>query len=316
MALGDTLFHYLTAVVALGVVALLGLFTYELFYGASSSIQTFGIAFLSSGQWDPVTSQFGAWPTIYGTLVTSALALMLGVPVSLGTAIFLTELCPRVLREPLSFIVELLAAVPSVIFGLWGLFVLSPYMRTSVEPAIQGTVGAHVGFFTPLGFLSPLFSGTPIGVDKLTAGVILAIMIIPTVSAISREAFRQVPQSQREAALSLGATQWETTRIAVVKYARSGIFGAIILGLGRALGETMAVTMTIGNGLTVNSSLIQGGRSIASEIANAWPEAASQPLQQSALLELGLVLLLITLLINIVARLLLSRLLSVEEARE
>jgi len=314
--LGDTVFVALTAGVSIGVVALLAVFILELSYGSWTSIQTFGFAFLVRTTWDPNTNQFGAFPFIYGTLVCSALALMLGVPVSLGTAIFLTELCPGFLRDPLSFIVELLAAVPSVVYGLWGFFVLAPYMRLTVEPILQGAVNAQAGGIAPLALFQPLFSGTPLGFDKLTAGVILAIMIIPTVSAISREAFRQVPQSQREAALSLGATQWETTRIAVLKYSRSGIFGAIVLGLGRALGETMAVTMTIGNIPIVRSSLLSPGQTISSEIANAWGEAAAQPLQRSALLELGLVLLVITLVINIGARLLLARILNVEEARE
>jgi phosphate transport system permease protein len=213
-------------------------------------------------------------------------------------------------------VVELLAAVPSVIYGLWAFFILVPLMRTTIEPAIQSVVYWHIGWVAPFFWLEPLFSGTPAGLDKFTAGVVLAIMIIPTVSAICREAFLQVPQSQREAALSLGATQWETTRVAVIGYSRSGIFGASILGLGRALGETMAVTMVIGNSPIISASLFVSGASIASQIAGAFPEAATGSLQQSALLALALVLLVISLAINVLARLLIGRSLRTEGSRE
>src|SRR5213080_3157731 len=231
---GDTLFRAGSGAAGVAVLALLGLIAIVLTVNAAPSLRTFGLGFLVRGEWNPVTNQFGALPFIYGTLLTSALALLLGVPVSLGIAIFVSELAPPSIRIPLTYVVELLAAVPSVVYGLWGIFVLAPVMRTAIEPFIQGT----------LGFL-PIFQGTPIGLDKLSAGVILAIMIIPTISSVSREAFLAVPDSQREAALSLGATRWETTRLAVLRYARAGIFGAVILGLGRAVGETMAVTMTI-----------------------------------------------------------------------
>src|SRR3989449_2787592 len=300
-ALGDSLFHWLTGVVAVGVVALLGLIAVVLLVAAEQSIRTFGVVFLTGTRWDSVADIYGAAPFVYGTLVTSAFALLLGVPISLGVAIFLSELAPAKLRVPLTYVVELLAAVPSVVYGFWGLKVLAPVMASSIEPAVQGL----------LGFL-PLFQGTPTGSDKFSASVILAVMIIPTISAVSREALRAVPQSQREAALALGATRWETTRLAVLRYARAGIFGAIILGLGRAVGETMAVTMMIGNRNAISVSLFDQGQTIASWIANNFTEAG--PLELSALIELGLVLMLMSLAINIFARLMVRRVMGVGEA--
>jgi phosphate transport system permease protein len=296
--LGDSLFQWLSTVVALGVVAVLGLIAVVLFYEAQDAIRVFGWGFLTGTVWNPVPPQvFGAVPFVYGTLVTSALALLLGVPISLGIAVFLSELAPPWIRIPLTYVVELLAAVPSVVYGLWGIFVLAPVMRSVIEPIVQGAFG----------FL-PLFQGTAIGLDKFAAGVILAVMIIPTVSSVSREALLAVPDSQREAALSLGATRWETTRLAVLRYARAGIFGAIILGLGRAVGETMAVTMTIGNKNAISISLFDQGQTIASWIANNFTEA-EPPFELSALVELGLVLLLMSLIINVFARLMVSRVL-------
>ena len=301
--LGDTLFQGLCALVAIGVVALLGVITLILALAATPSIRTFGFGFLGGTVWNSVAPEtYGAAPFVYGTLVTSALALLLGVPVSIGIAIFLSELAPSWLRIPLTYIVELLAAVPSVVYGLWGLFVLAPVMRDSIEPAIRGA----------LGWL-PIFQGTPIGTDKFAAGVILAIMIIPTVSAVSREALLAVPGNQREAALSLGATRWETTRLAVLRYARAGIFGAIVLGLGRAVGETMAVTMMIGNKNSISVSLFDQGQTIASLIANSFAEAGPSSLQLAALIELGLVLMLISLAINVFARLMVGRVLRLGE---
>lgn len=299
---GDSLFHITSEVVAVGVLALLGVISLVLLLAAWNSIATFGPGFLMGSLWDPVHSEFGALPFIYGTLVTSALALLFGVPLSLGIAVFLSELAPNWLRIPLTYIVELLAAVPSVVFGLWAIFVLRPVMKDAVEPAIQSV----------LGWL-PIFQGTPLGLDMLTAGVVLAVMIVPTISAISREALLAVPQSQREAALSLGATRWETTRIGVLSYARSGIFGAVILGLGRAAGETMAVTMTIGNRNIISLSLLQPGQTISSLIATNFTEAETA-LEQSALIELGLVLLLMTLLINAFGRLVVGRMWRTGEA--
>jgi phosphate transport system permease protein len=301
VTLGDTLFQGLAAGVSFGVLGLLGLIAVVLIGTASQSMQAFGPGFLWGTDWttQPVPL-FGAAPFVYGTLVTSALALLIGVPISLGIAIFLSELAPGWLRIPLTYVVELLAAVPSVVYGLWGIFVLAPAMRGSVEPALQQI----------LGFL-PIFQGTPIGTDKFTAGVILAIMIIPTVSAVSREALLVVPQNQREAALSLGATRWETTRVAVLAYARSGVFGAVILGLGRAVGETMAVTMTIGNKIGISASLFDQGQTIASLLANNFSEAG--PLEASALIELGLVLMLMALVINVLGRFFVGRVLRHQE---
>ncbi|HYS72650.1 MAG TPA: phosphate ABC transporter permease subunit PstC [Thermoplasmata archaeon] len=301
-SLGDSLFQWLSGGVAVAVVGSLALIVAVLFVLADESIRTFGVGFLNGTTWNPVPPEvFGAVPFVYGTLVTSALALLFGVPISLGIAIFLSELAPRWLRVPLTYVVELLAAVPSVVYGLWGIFVLSPVMRAFVEPVIQDVFG----------FL-PIFQGNPIGTDKFTAGVILAVMIIPTISSVSRESLLAVPQSQREAALSLGATHWETTRVAVLRYARAGLFGAVILGLGRAVGETMAVTMTIGNRNAISVSLFDQGQTIASWIANNFTEAG--PLELSALIELGLVLMLMSLAINIFARLMVRRVMGVGEA--
>src|SRR5437762_6459532 len=252
--LGEPLFQWFSTLIALGVVGVLILIAIVLFFEAEASIRAFGWSFLSGTVWNPQPPLlFGAFPFVYGTLVTSALALLFGVPISLRIAIFLSELSPPWLRIPLTYVVELLAAVPSVVYGLWGIFVLGPVMRVSVEPVVQDIFG----------FL-PIFQGNTIGTDKFTAGVILAIMIIPTISAVSREALLAVPDSQREAALSLGATRWETTRLGVLRYARAGIFGAAILGLGRAGGETMAVTMTIGNRAAFVGSLFQPGQTSAS----------------------------------------------------
>src|SRR5438309_10270359 len=282
--LGDPLFQWFSTAVALGVVGLLVLITVILSLAAQDSIRTFGLGFLTGNVWNPVPPLvFGAVPFVYGTLVTSALALLFGVPISLGIAIFLSELSPPWLRIPLTFIVELLAAVPSVVYGLWGIFVLGPAMRVYIEPGVQAV----------LGFLPP-FQGHPIGSDVFTAGVILAIMIIPTISAVSREALLAVPDSQREAALSLGATRWETTRLGVLRYARAGIFGAAILGLGRAVGETMAVTMTIGNRAAFFGSLFEPGQTIASQIASRWLDAVP-PLELGARIQLGLVLMFVSL---------------------
>src|SRR5438046_5085016 len=303
--LGEPLFQWFSTLLALGVVGVLIPIATLLSSEAEASIRAFGSSFLGGTVWNPQPPLlFGAFPFVYGTLVTSALALLFGVPISLGIAIFLSELAPPWIRVPLTYVVELLAAVPSVVYGLWGIFVLAPVMRTAIEPFIQGT----------LGFL-PIFQGTPIGLDKLSAGVILAIMIIPTISSVSREAFLAVPDSQREAALSLGATRWETTRLAVLRYARAGIFGAVIIGLGRAVGETMAVTMTIGNRAAFFGSLFEPGQTIASQIASRWLDAVP-PLELGALIQLGLVLMLVSLFINLFARLMVGRFLRVGEGAE
>lgn len=292
---GDVAFRSLTLLFALGLVVLALLMVYEMVRGALPSLERFGARFLVGTTWDPVFEDFGALPAIYGTLVTSALALTLAVPVSLGTAIFLVELAPPALRGPVSFLVELLAAIPSVVYGLWGLFVLVPFVRRPVEEAL----GNYLGFL-------PLFQGPRFGVGMLAGGIILAIMILPLVTAVSREVIGMVPDSQREAMLALGATRWETIRKAVLPYARSGIIGAVVLGLGRALGETMAVTMVIGNAYRISPSLFAPAHTIASQVASEFTEA-TYDLYVSALIELGLILFGITLLVNVLARLLVWR---------
>ncbi len=252
------------------------------------------LRFLASSDWDPVQDKFGALPFIYGTLVTSAVAILIAVPVSVGLALFLAEMGPKQLRRPVAFSIEVLAAIPSVIFGLWGLFVMVPWLRTSVEPALQKV----------LGFL-PLFKGPTIGLGYLAAGLILAIMILPTIASVTIEVLKTVPLALKEGALALGATRWEAIRMTVLPYARPGIVGAALLGLGRALGETMAVTMVIGNSPEIHASLFAPGYSLPAVIANEFAEATGD-LHVSALAALGLVLFGITVLLNAFAQLLLK----------
>ena len=270
---------------AAGLVAALG-------WESWPAIRTFGFRFLVTSHWDPVAGEFGALPFIYGTLVSSLLALLIAVPLSLGAAIFLAELAPGFIRPPVAFLIEMLAAVPSVVYGLWGIFVLVPWLRDWVQPP----VGRALGFL-------PLFQGPPYGIGMLAAGLILAIMVVPYITSVSREVLLAVPGAQREAALGLGATRWETTRIAVLRYGRSGLIGTILLGLGRALGETMAVTMVIGNRPEIAASLFAPGYTMASVLANEFTEATSD-LYVSALVEIGLLLLLVTILVNGLARVL------------
>ena len=293
---GDKAFKFLTGIFASSIFLILGLIVYELIKDSQLSIQRFGIGFLIGTKWDPAISHvFGALPLILGTLVTSAIALLIGVPISLGVGLALSEFTPKKFGFAISFLVELLAAIPSVIYGLWGIFTLIPFLRNSVYPYLQ----------TIFGFI-PLFSGPIYGGGVLTGGIILAIMIIPTVSAISRDVFSAVPNTQREAMISLGATKWETAKT-VVSYSRSGVIGAIILGLGRAAGETMAITMVIGNKFQVlPASLFDSWYTMASIIANEFTEA-TYDLYVSALIEVGLVLFFITLIINVLARLIVWR---------
>ena len=288
----DLGFKEATTVLALLVVALTLLLVYNMATNAMPAIQKFGLRFLFTSTWDPVKENFGALPFIYGTIVSSALALLIAVPVSLGIAIYLAELAPQCIRQPLSFLIELLAAIPSVVYGLWGIFVLAPFLKQSIQPFLT----KYFGFL-------PVFQGEFYGVGMLTAGIILSIMIIPTISSVSREVFLAVPFNQREAATALGATRWETIRLAVLGYARPGVLGAVILGLGRALGETMAVTMVIGNRPEISASLFAPSYTMASVIANEFTEATSN-LYLSALIEIGLILFFVTLFINIAARLL------------
>jgi phosphate transport system permease protein len=292
--IGDQAFKWLTQVMALAVFALIALIGYELFRGSHLAMQKFGWHFLVSSAWDPVNDVYGALPFIFGTLVSSVIALVIAVPISIATAVYLTELAPLRVRQPLIMFIELLAAVPSVILGLWGIFVMVPWLHAHLYPALRKT----------LGFL-PLFQGPDYGFCMLSAGIIVAIMIIPIITSVSREILRSVPGLQREAAYALGATRWEVTRIAVLSYAKKGLFGAVILGLGRALGETMAVTMLIGNTPQIVASLFKPGYTLASIIANEFNEATGE-LYPSALFEIGLVLLGVTVLVNIFAQLLLK----------
>jgi len=288
----DRIFTAAMTACGLAVLGVLGLIVYELMRGSGLSWHAFGLKFFSASDWDPVNEQFGALPFIYGTLVSSLLALLIAVPLAVGVAVFTTEMCPRALRGSVSFFVELLAAIPSVIYGLWALFVLVPILRLYVQPFLAETLG-----------WTGLFSGPAFGLSMLAAGIVLAIMIVPIISSITREVLMVVPQHQREAVLALGATRWEMIRIGVLRNARAGIVGAIILGLGRALGETMAVTMVIGNGSEISKSLFAPGNTMASVLANQFSEATGD-VYLSALIEIGLALFLVTILVNALARLL------------
>jgi phosphate transport system permease protein len=279
---------------------------YVLLFGGLPVLRTFGAYFFYGSAWNPVVGRelFGALPYVLGTLVTSAIALTIGVPISLGIAIFLAEMAPRAVRVPISYLVELLAAVPSVIYGLWGLFVFRFYVADYVEAPLS----KYFGWI-------PAFRGAPFGLDVLTAGIILAIMIIPTVSSVSREVISAVPNSVREGAYSIGATRWEVIRNWVLSYGRSGIFGASILGLGRAVGETMAVTMVIGNTVgpaAIPSSLLKGSQTMASLIANGFIEASPGSLEFSAYIAVGLLLMILALVINVFAQLLVTKVLKVK----
>jgi len=289
---GDQVAHAVTLIFAAAIILITTLLLYELYMGAAVTRQKFGWSFISGTTWDPVQQEFGALPFIYGTLVTSVLALIIGAPLGVGAAIFLAELAPPKISNALAFVIELLAAVPSVIYGLLAIFTLVPFLRDVVTPILQNT----------LGFL-PIFQGPSYGVSLLAGGSILAVTVLPFIISISREVLLAVPRDQREASLALGATQWETTWNVIVPYAKAGIIGSIFLALARALGETMAVTMVIGNDPKINMSLFAPGYSIAAAVANEFAEATSN-MHVSALIELGLVLFCITILVNACARLL------------
>ena len=294
--LPDRLFRGSSGIFAIAVVVLLVAVAGLLLASSLQTWGTFGLGFLTGLTWDPVAGIYGALPFIVGTIVTATLAMLIAAPIGLLTAIFLAELAPRWLAVPLGFLVELLAAIPSVVIGLWGVFVLSPVLRVTVEDWLANSIGKVV----------PIFAGPSFGVGVFAAGVILAIMVLPTVVSISREVINAVPTTQREAMLALGATRWETTTKAVLPFARSGIIGALMLGLGRALGETMAVTMVIGNNPQVPTRLFDQGQTIASQIATTFSEA-SIGLQTSSLIALGLTLLVMTIVLNVIARLLVRR---------
>jgi phosphate transport system permease protein len=291
-ALADRAFRGLMLLCALSIFAIVLLILFELITGSKLSIQKFGMSFFFGSAWDPVNGNFGALPFIYGTIVSSVLALIIAVPLAVGVAIFLTEMCPQFLRGFLAFFTELLAAIPSVVYGLWAVFVLVPLLRQYVNPFLIKTLG-----------WSGIFAGPNYGFDMLSAGVILSIMILPIISSLTREVISAVPYSQREAVLALGATRWEMIRMGVLRNARIGIVGAVILGLGRALGETMAVTMVIGNRPEIARSLLAPGYSMASVIANEFTEA-SDALYLSALIEIGLALFIVTIIVNALARVL------------
>jgi len=285
-------FKYAMLGCSLAVLAVMALIFVQLVLHSRLSLHQFGFKFFVGSVWDPVSGEFGAWPFIFGTLLSSFVALVIAVPLAVGVALFVTEMCPRPLRGFISFMVELLAAIPSVIYGLWAIFILAPLMRQYVEPWL----GKYFGW-------TGLFTGPAYGIGMLAAGVILAIMIIPIISSITREVMQVVPQQQREGVLALGATRWEMIRMGVLRNARAGIFGAVILGLGRAIGETMAVTMVIGNRPAVAKSLFAPGYTMASVIANEFSEATDD-LYLSALVEIGLALLIVTVIVNACARLL------------
>jgi phosphate transport system permease protein len=288
----DRIFTYSMLACALAVLGVLVLIVYELVSRSGLSWHAFGLKFFVSSEWDPVNDKFGALPFIYGTLVSSLVALVIAVPLSIGVAVFTTEMCPKALRNPLSFFVELLAGIPSVIYGLWAMFVLVPILSMYVEPFLARTLR-----------WTGIFSGAPYGIGMLAAGIILAIMIIPIISSITREVLMVVPQHQREGVLALGATRWEMIRVGVLRNARAGIVGGIILGLGRALGETMAVTMVIGNRPEIAKSLFAPGYTMASVLANEFSEATGDT-YLAALIEIGLALFLVTVVVNALARLL------------
>lgn len=290
---GDALFRGITLFFALSIIFILLVMTVEMLSESMPSIQKFGWRFISGSNWDAVQGEFAALPYLYGSVVSSILALLLATPLSVGTALFITELAPARVGTVIASLVELLAAIPSVIYGLWGVLVMAPWLQTTVQPFLI----EHLGFL-------PFFQGAPYGVSMLAAVFILMIMIVPIITSITKEVLMAVPQSQKEAAVALGATRWEMIRMAVLPYGRSGILGAVILGLGRAIGETMAVTMVIGNTPQISLSLLSPAYTMPSVIANEFAETTSK-LHASALMEIGLILLLVTLLINFMARLLL-----------
>jgi len=300
LALVDAIFKNLTRSAAIIVLLLLGGVIFSLVHGSLPAIRAFGLGFLTTQSWNPVTEKFGAVAPIYGTVATSLIAMLIAVPVGLGVAVFLTELCPHALRRPIGVAIELLAGIPSIIYGIWGLFILAPFLQQHVQPAVIAAFGG-----VPV--LSTLFAGPPYGIGILTAGFILAIMVLPFVASISRDVFETVPPVLKEAAAGVGCTTWEIVRYVVIPYTRVGVIGGVMLGLGRALGETMAVTFVIGNAHKVSGSLLAPGTTISATIANEFTEAVGD-LYTSALIELGLILFVITFIVLACARFMLMRL--------
>jgi len=297
--LGDATFRHLTRAAAVGVLLLLSGVIVSLILGSLPAIRTFGFGFLVSERWNPVTDNFGALPAIYGTIITSFIAMLIAVPVGLMIAFFLTELCPKWLRRPIGIAIELLAGIPSIIYGIWGLFVFAPFLQETLQPFLIDTLGN-------LPVIAPLFSGPPYGIGVLTSGLILAIMVLPFVTSISRDVFEAVPGVLKEAAYGVGCTTWEVVRYVVLPYARVGVIGGVMLGLGRALGETMAVTFVIGNAHRISASVLAPGTTISATIANEFTEAVGD-LYTSALIELGLILFVITFIVLAIARYMLMR---------
>jgi len=298
--LQDNLFRHGTLFFALVVLALLGGVIVSLAIGAWPALGKFGFGFLFSETWNPVTEKFGAWAPVYGTLVTSLIAMVIGMPVSFGIAMFITELCPQVLKRPLGIAIELLAGIPSIIYGIWGLFALAPFLQQTVQPFLINTLG-----HAPL--IGKLFAGPPYGIGTLTAGIILGVMVLPFITSITRDVFETVPPMLKESAYGLGATTWEVVWRVVLPYTRVGVIGAVMLGLGRALGETMAVTFVIGNAHRIAASILAPGTTISATIANEFTEAEGG-LYTSSLIALGLILFVITFIILALAKLLLLRL--------
>jgi phosphate transport system permease protein len=304
--LGDRTFKVITQISAVTVLALLAGVIFALLHGSLLTWQTFGLDFLFTEKWNPVTEKFGALAPIYGTLVTSTIAMLIGVPVSLGIAFFLTEISPERLRRPIGIAIELLAGIPSIIYGIWGLFVFAPWFQATVQPFLIDT-------FANVPLLNQLFAGPPYGIGMLTAGLILAIMVLPFITSITREVFDTVPPVLKEAAYGIGCTRWEVMRRVVIPYTRVGIIGGVMLGLGRALGETMAVTFVIGNAHKIFPSLLAPGTTISAAIANEFTEAVGD-LYTSSLIALGLILFFITFIVLAAARLLLMRM-TLKEGR-
>ena len=296
----DWLFEHTTMFFAVFVLALLAAILLALGWAALPAIDKFGFSFFTTNVWNPVTSQFGALAPIYGTLVTSAIALAIGVPVSFGIALFLTEMCPAALKRPLGTAVELLAAIPSIIYGMWGLFVFAPLFGDYIQPALKAVFG-------DLWILGPLFQGAPNGIGMLSAGIILSVMVIPFISSVMRDVFEIVPPVLKESAYGIGCTTWEVVWNVVLPYTKVGVIGGIMLGLGRALGETMAVTFVIGNAYKISASLFEPGNSIASALANEFNEAAD-PVHRASLIALGLVLFVLTFIVLAFSRMLIAQL--------
>jgi phosphate transport system permease protein len=297
---GDAVFHGLTVFFALVVLMILGGVIVSLAYGAWPAFRQFGFGFIANGAWNPVTENFGALAPIYGTLVTSLIAMLIGIPVAFGVALFITELCPKWLKRPLGTMIELLAAIPSIIYGIWGLFVLAPFIQSHVEPFLIATLGNVPG-------IGVLFAGPPLGIGVLTAGFILSIMVLPFIASVMRDVFETVPPMLKESAYGIGATTTEVVWRVVLPYTRIGVVGGVLLGLGRALGETMAVTFVIGNSHHINASILQPGTTISAALANEFTEAVGD-LYQSSLIALGFVLFVITFIVLAAAKLMLIRL--------